>query len=129
MPKFACRRPSHSLLHSLLSSNGFKWQALEGGLGLSLFERLQQAGLTPHLLNVQYRMHPAIAEFPSAAFYNSRVTSHPQPQDRPAPAGNLFFGNHFDNALSNKFANTRTIELPAYNAPVACMVVQGDHWL
>ena len=58
-----------------------------GGLGLSLFERLQQAGIQPMLLDTQYRMHPAIAEFPSAAFYRSRLKSSPRPADRPAPQG------------------------------------------
>ena len=40
-------------------------QALEHGLGVSLFARLSAGGMEPCLLNEQYRMHPKIAEFPS----------------------------------------------------------------
>ncbi|PPQ98679.1 hypothetical protein CVT24_003306 [Panaeolus cyanescens] len=46
-------------------------EAEEGGLGVSLFERLTEEGLTPSvILDVQYRMHPAISRFPSQEFYN-----------------------------------------------------------
>lgn len=62
-------------------------QAEDGGLGVSLFERLQTAGLQPQLLDLQYRMHPAIADFPSRSFYGGRVQSFPSPEDRPAPVG------------------------------------------
>ncbi|KAK9812656.1 hypothetical protein WJX72_001408 [[Myrmecia] bisecta] len=62
-------------------------QALAGGLGMSLFERLQLAGVRTLLLDTQYRMHPAIAAFPSAAFYAGRLVSFPAPADRPPPSG------------------------------------------
>ncbi|MCO5611008.1 hypothetical protein L7F22_065256 [Adiantum nelumboides] len=39
----------------------------------SLFERLQKGGHPVSLLNVQYRMHPDICEFPSAFFYESQL--------------------------------------------------------
>lgn len=51
-----------------------KSQAAEhAGLGLTLFERLQQAGYPVSMLAEQYRMHPAIARFPSAHFYNGEL--------------------------------------------------------
>ncbi|KAK7441735.1 hypothetical protein VKT23_016398 [Stygiomarasmius scandens] len=41
------------------------------GLGISLFERLTEEGEIPSImLNIQYRMHPAISQFPSLEFYN-----------------------------------------------------------
>ncbi|KAK7049299.1 hypothetical protein VNI00_005900 [Paramarasmius palmivorus] len=41
------------------------------GLGISLFERLTEEGVVPSImLNIQYRMHPAISHFPSHEFYN-----------------------------------------------------------
>ena len=40
------------------------------GYGISLFERLLNAG-SPHLLlNMQYRMHPEISQWPSNTYYN-----------------------------------------------------------
>ncbi|KAK9866541.1 hypothetical protein WJX84_006717 [Apatococcus fuscideae] len=62
-------------------------QAEEAGLKVSMFERLQAAGLAPLLLDTQYRMHPAIAAFPSRTFYCGALLSHPTPAERPAPAG------------------------------------------
>ncbi len=44
-------------------------------------------GLSPLLLDTQYRMHPAIAAFPSAAFYGGKLLSAPKPRDRPPPPG------------------------------------------
>eukprot|EP00850_Spirogloea_muscicola_P016907 SM000141S00851 [mRNA] locus=s141:57415:63431:- [translate_table: standard] len=62
-------------------------EALQSGLAVSLFERLQACGIQPLLLNTQYRMHPAIAAFPSKAFYDSKLQSQPRPSDRPAALG------------------------------------------
>mmetsp|Transcript_88719 Transcript_88719/g.153546 ORF Transcript_88719/g.153546 Transcript_88719/m.153546 type:complete len:1496 (+) Transcript_88719:65-4552(+) len=44
-------------------------------LGKSLFNRFCQQGITPTMLNTQYRMHPSICEFPSEAFYNGQLLS------------------------------------------------------
>jgi superfamily I DNA and/or RNA helicase len=57
------------------------------GLSVSLFERLQLMGITPMLLDTQYRMHPVIAQFPSMHFYGSCLKSHPSPEERLAPLG------------------------------------------
>ena len=46
--------------------------ALKQKLSVSLFERLVQRAT---MLRTQYRMHPAIAAFPSRYFYNSELTS------------------------------------------------------
>ena len=61
--------------------------AVQGGLGLTLFERLADAGIEPLLLNEQYRMHPAIAEFPSREFYNRKLRTAVTVEERPVPAG------------------------------------------
>jgi hypothetical protein len=39
----------------------------------SLFQRLEEAGHEVHLLNVQYRMHPTISEFPRRIFYDGQL--------------------------------------------------------
>ncbi|KAI0030729.1 AAA domain-containing protein [Vararia minispora EC-137] len=45
-------------------------EARDNGLGISLFERLTEEGVIPSImLDVQYRMHPSIAHFPSQEFY------------------------------------------------------------
>ncbi|KAJ9540921.1 hypothetical protein OSB04_027427 [Centaurea solstitialis] len=41
--------------------------------GRSLFERLASLGHMKHLLNVQYRMHPSISQFPNREFYDNQV--------------------------------------------------------
>ncbi|KAK1410598.1 hypothetical protein QVD17_37135 [Tagetes erecta] len=45
--------------------------------GRSLFERLVLLKHTRHLLNVQYRMHPAISRFPNKEFYDDRLQNGP----------------------------------------------------
>lgn len=57
------------------------------GLSTSLFDRLTNLGVKPHLLDVQFRMHPAVSRFPSDAFYAGRVRSGTPARDRAAPAG------------------------------------------
>lgn len=61
--------------------------AREAGAELSLFERLAHAGLKPHLLDCQYRMHPAISAFPRETFYDGRLADGVTAEDRPAPEG------------------------------------------
>ncbi|XP_058076289.1 uncharacterized protein LOC131224868 [Magnolia sinica] len=51
------------------------------GFGRSLFERLGSMGHHKHLLNMQYRMHPAISTFPNAKFYDGRILDGPNVTD------------------------------------------------
>ncbi|GAB4823482.1 hypothetical protein N2152v2_010528 [Parachlorella kessleri] len=61
--------------------------AAAASLAQSLFERLQTAGYPVCLLSEQYRMHPAIAAWPSAFFYDGRLTDAPGVAPGPAGAG------------------------------------------
>ncbi|THH07595.1 hypothetical protein EW145_g3266 [Phellinidium pouzarii] len=46
-------------------------KARDGGLAISLFERLTEEGNVPSImLDTQYRMHPNISAFPSSEFYD-----------------------------------------------------------
>uniref|UniRef100_A0A1D1ZR49 AAA+ ATPase domain-containing protein n=1 Tax=Auxenochlorella protothecoides TaxID=3075 RepID=A0A1D1ZR49_AUXPR len=49
----------------------------------SLFERLQRCGAPVSMLSVQYRMHPAIRQFPSAYFYNNKLEDAASVLERP----------------------------------------------
>lgn len=48
-------------------------KAANAGLGKSLFERLVMLGTVPVRLEVQYRMHPCLSEFPSFVFYDGSL--------------------------------------------------------
>ena len=56
-----------------LSATVFSSGAAGAALTISLMERLQRGGLPSHLLDTQYRMHPAIAAFPNRWFYDSQL--------------------------------------------------------
>ncbi|KAF8025762.1 hypothetical protein BT93_F2561 [Corymbia citriodora subsp. variegata] len=58
-----CQLPA--MVESKLSRNA--------GFGRSLFERLGSLGHPRHLLNIQYRMHPEISQFPTSTFYNNQI--------------------------------------------------------
>lgn len=45
----------------------------KAGFDRSLFERLMQVGIRPIRLQVQYRMHPSLSEFPSNMFYDGSL--------------------------------------------------------
>lgn len=57
--------------HKQLAPVVISMYAQTKGMKISLFERLLRQGITPILLNVQYRMHPTLAIFPSYHFYNN----------------------------------------------------------
>lgn len=48
-------------------------KAANAGLSQSLFEKLVLTGLRPIRLQVQYRMHPCLSEFPSNMFYEGSL--------------------------------------------------------
>ena len=58
------------------------------GLCQSLFERLVVLGIRPIRLQVQYRMHPALSQFPSSVFYEGSLQNGVNPSDRSASGFN-----------------------------------------
>eukprot|EP00967_Tisochrysis_lutea_P062682 scaffold80576_cov30-Tisochrysis_lutea.AAC.2 len=59
--------------------------AAAAGLNVSLFERAISSGLAPVLLATQYRMHPLLAGFSSAAFYNGVLRNGVRAESRAPP--------------------------------------------
>ena len=55
------------------------------GVGVSTFERLLRMGEPSHLLDIQYRMHPSIAQHPSTEFYGGSLHSAPGLGERCRP--------------------------------------------
>jgi regulator of nonsense transcripts 1 len=64
-------------------------RAANAGLGQSLFERLILLGIRPIRLTVQYRMHPALSEFPSNTFYEGALQNGVTLAERTPPAHEL----------------------------------------
>jgi regulator of nonsense transcripts 1 len=60
-------------------------KAARAGLNRSLFERLILLGNRPVRLQVQYRMHPSLAEFPSNTFYEGSLQNGVTEEDREMP--------------------------------------------
>lgn len=52
-------------------------RASEYSYSKSLFKRLMNAGYPVHMMNMQYRMHPAISAFPSNEFYAGKLLDAP----------------------------------------------------
>eukprot|EP01032_Pedospumella_encystans_P018714 gene18714-21295_t len=61
-----------------LPATVFSATAKKAGYSQSLFQRLQIAGYPVLMLETQYRMHPAIAEYPSLRYYQSRLITGSQ---------------------------------------------------
>ncbi len=76
--------------HKQLPPTVISRRAEQGGLGRSLFERLIEMGIEPIMLTRQYRMHPGIAEFPNAQFYDGELVDGVTTSDRPSPTGVLW---------------------------------------
>ncbi len=64
-------------------------RAANAGLSQSLFERLILLGTRPIRLAVQYRMHPALSEFPSNTFYEGALQNGVTLAERTPPAHEL----------------------------------------
>ncbi|XP_047323451.1 regulator of nonsense transcripts 1 homolog isoform X2 [Impatiens glandulifera] len=60
-------------------------KAARAGLAQSLFERLVILGVKPIRLQVQYRMHPALSEFPSNSFYEGTLQNGVTINERLSP--------------------------------------------
>lgn len=67
--------------------------AAKAGLTQSLFERLVLLGIRPIRLQVQYRMHPALSEFPSNMFYEGTLQNGVSDIERVLPGVDLPFPN------------------------------------
>ncbi|KAH0704227.1 hypothetical protein KY285_018505 [Solanum tuberosum] len=72
------------LRHVVLAGDEFKQTAIvksriarEAGLGRSLFKRLGSLDHVKHLLNIQYRMHPSISQFPNSIFHRRQIIDAP----------------------------------------------------
>lgn len=61
-------------------------KAAQAGLQQSLFERLVILGIRPVRLQVQYRMHPALSEFPSNTFYEGSLQNGVTAAERVLPS-------------------------------------------
>jgi regulator of nonsense transcripts 1 len=60
-------------------------KAAKAGLTQSLFERLVLMGTRPIRLQVQYRMHPCLSEWPSNMFYEGTLQNGVHAEDRSLP--------------------------------------------
>lgn len=81
-------------------------KAARAGLCQSLFERLVILGIRPIRLQVQYRMHPCLSEFPSNMFYEGTLQNGVTTQERlrknvdfpwPVPESPMFFYSNLGN--------------------------------
>jgi superfamily I DNA and/or RNA helicase len=87
--------------------------ARKAGLGCSLFERLVLGGLPTLLLTVQFRMHPALADFSSYNFYGGCLASYPSPEQRLQPKG--FPWPRSNPQFPAAFVNVRHVSSSSYD--------------
>lgn len=92
----------HQLPPTVLSCK--QGQIVRMGLETSLFLRLWRNGIDTQLLNVQYRMHPQISNFPSVHFYFKRLLDGIGAAERPLPKG-------FEEKANSVLVKSRTVFL------------------
>jgi regulator of nonsense transcripts 1 len=98
-------------------------KAARAGLGRSLFERLVMIGIRPIRLQVQYRMHPCLSEFPSDTFYEGTLQNGVTSSERsknsiafpwPVKSKPMFFYNsngiEEHSASGTSYLNTTEVE-------------------
>jgi hypothetical protein len=73
--------------HCQLPPTVLSTRAEEEGLGVPLFSRMVACGVPPFMLDTQYRMHPAIAMFPSDLFYGGKLKNGVSAPERRPLAG------------------------------------------
>ncbi|OHT04991.1 Regulator of nonsense transcripts 1 [Tritrichomonas foetus] len=88
--------------HCQLGPNVMCRKVEQAGFSRSIVQRLMQLGMKPVRLVTQYRMHPALAEFPSNYFYEGILENGVSAKDRtpsrtkfpfPQPGVPMFFFN------------------------------------
>ncbi|SCU87338.1 LAFA_0E06128g1_1 [Lachancea sp. 'fantastica'] len=88
-------------------------------LEMSLFERILSNGTydNPHLLDTQYRMHPAISEFPIKTFYDGKLKDGVTAEEKswPGLAYPLFFYHCNKGSESKVFNSKRGMRGFTYN--------------
>ncbi|ORZ31944.1 hypothetical protein BCR44DRAFT_1257892 [Catenaria anguillulae PL171] len=86
--------------HQQLPAVVMNKKAAQAGFGQSLFERLILLGIRPIRLQVQYRMHPCLSDFPSNMFYEGSLQNGVTAMERlrtdvefpwPKPENPMFF--------------------------------------
>ena len=73
--------------HCQLPPTVLSTKAEEEGHGVPLFSRMVACGVPPFMLDTQYRMHPAIAMFPSDLFYGGLLKNGVSAPERRPLAG------------------------------------------
>lgn len=113
-------------------------RAANAGLNVSLFERLIILGIRPIRLQVQYRMHPCLSEFPSVTFYEGSLQNGVTNFDRiqtavsftwPIPETPMFFyatgGREEFSASGTSFLNR--VEASSVEKIVTQFLAAGAH--
>jgi len=107
-------------------------QCVKSGLCVSLIERLISGGFKPQMLEMQYRMHPALSEFSSNIFYGGLLKSGVDHYDRSHPkpvfpwitdtCPIMFFD--YSSLNEEEVADSGTTYVNKYEATVVLQIVQ-----